>query len=88
MYCPARPLVPQEKYRYYKPETRGLDFDGMMEDISKAPRGSVFLLHACAHNPTGDCSMCMASLVLLLARVAAAKKIQNIHPGPLVPCAW
>jgi len=41
------------KFRYYKPETRGLDFEGMMEDIKEAPKGSFFLLHACAHNPTG-----------------------------------
>jgi len=45
--------VPQATYRYYKPETRGLDFDGLREDIMAAPSGSVFLLHACAHNPTG-----------------------------------
>jgi len=45
--------VEQETYRYYKPETRGLDFEGMMEDIKAAPSGSFFLLHACAHNPTG-----------------------------------
>eukprot|EP00798_Chlamydomonas_sp_ICE-L_P027358 gene27358-4659_t len=38
---------------YYKPETRGLDFVGLMEDIKNAPAGSLFLLHACAHNPTG-----------------------------------
>lgn len=110
--------VGQKPYRYYKPETRGLDFDGFMEDIKvsrpwqsgfscfmvetnryevekarkvgrggfastfakqtqhaliqtlsslkltcsyshidyvqAAPKGSVFLLHACAHNPTGE----------------------------------
>lgn len=45
--------VPQTTYRYYRPATRGLDFEGFMEDIKNAPRGSVFLLHACAHNPTG-----------------------------------
>lgn len=45
--------VPQATYRYYKPETRGLDFEGLMEDVKAAPSGSVFLLHACAHNPTG-----------------------------------
>lgn len=45
--------VPQKPYRYYKPETRGLDFEGLMEDVKAAPNGSVFLLHACAHNPTG-----------------------------------
>lgn len=41
------------QYRYYKPETRGLDFEGMLEDIRAAPEGAIVLLHACAHNPTG-----------------------------------
>lgn len=40
-------------YRYYKNDTRGLDFEGMTEDLAAAPEGSVVLLHACAHNPTG-----------------------------------
>uniref|UniRef100_A0A481MQN5 Aspartate aminotransferase n=1 Tax=Nipponaphis monzeni TaxID=196483 RepID=A0A481MQN5_9HEMI len=40
-------------YRYYDPETCGLDFEGMFQDLSSAPAGSVILLHACAHNPTG-----------------------------------
>jgi aspartate/tyrosine/aromatic aminotransferase len=40
-------------YRYWDTNTRGLDFDGMMTDICSAPPGSIFLLHACAHNPTG-----------------------------------
>jgi len=42
-----------EKYRYYNKDTIGLDFDGMVADIKAAPKGSLFLLHACAHNPTG-----------------------------------
>lgn len=42
-----------EKYRYYNKDTIGLDFDGMVADIKAAPKGSMFLLHACAHNPTG-----------------------------------
>lgn len=42
-----------EKYRYYDQETIGLDFEGMAADIKAAPKGSMFLLHACAHNPTG-----------------------------------
>lgn len=41
------------KYRYYRASDCGLDLDGMLEDIDKAPAGSVVLLHACAHNPTG-----------------------------------
>lgn len=40
-------------YRYYNPNTCGLDFAGMVQDLSSAPSGSVILLHACAHNPTG-----------------------------------
>ncbi|KAI9768558.1 MAG: aspartate transaminase aat1 [Geoglossum simile] len=42
-----------EKYRYYNKDTISLDFKGMIADIQAAPRGSIFLLHACAHNPTG-----------------------------------
>lgn len=42
-----------EKYRYYNKDTIGLDFDGMVADIKAMPRGSIILLHACAHNPTG-----------------------------------
>jgi aspartate aminotransferase len=41
------------KYRYYRASDCGLDLDGMLEDIDMAPRGSVVLLHVCAHNPTG-----------------------------------
>lgn len=42
-----------EKYRYYNKDTIGLDFEGMVSDIKSAPKSSLFLLHACAHNPTG-----------------------------------
>ncbi|KAI9711875.1 MAG: aspartate transaminase aat1 [Chrysothrix sp. TS-e1954] len=42
-----------EKYRYYNADTIGLDFDGMVADIKTMPKGSIVLLHACAHNPTG-----------------------------------
>lgn len=42
-----------EKYRYYDPKTNGFDLKGALEDISKMPEGSIILLHACAHNPTG-----------------------------------
>ncbi|KAE8654587.1 Aspartate aminotransferase [Hibiscus syriacus] len=40
-------------YRYYDPTTRGLNFQGLLEDLGSAPSGSIVLLHACAHNPTG-----------------------------------
>lgn len=41
------------EYRYYNKETKKVDIKGMIEDIHSAPKKSVFLLHACAHNPTG-----------------------------------
>ena len=40
-------------YRYFDSETRGVDFDGMIEDLGKASAGDVVLLHGCCHNPTG-----------------------------------
>ncbi|KAL5343843.1 pyridoxal phosphate-dependent transferase [Aspergillus crustosus] len=40
-------------YPYFSPQTKGLDFDGMISSLKSAPRGSIILLHACAHNPTG-----------------------------------
>jgi aromatic-amino-acid transaminase len=44
---------PVKRYRYYDPATKGLDFDGLLEDLRKAKPGDVVLLHACCHNPTG-----------------------------------
>lgn len=41
------------EYKYYKPSTRGFDFEGMVTDLKNAPKGSIILLHPCAHNPTG-----------------------------------
>jgi len=41
-------------YPYYHPETRGLNFEGMMDALqNQAKPGALILLHACAHNPTG-----------------------------------
>ncbi|CAL5422457.1 unnamed protein product [Camellia sinensis] len=40
-------------YSYYDPATRGLNFQGLLDDLSSAPSGAIVLLHACAHNPTG-----------------------------------
>ena len=42
-----------EDYPYWNPETRGLDYGRMIETMRNAPNGSIFILHACAHNPTG-----------------------------------
>ncbi|XP_049576608.1 aspartate aminotransferase, cytoplasmic [Syngnathus scovelli] len=40
-------------YRYWDAAKRGLDLSGLLDDLEKAPEGSIFVLHACAHNPTG-----------------------------------
>ncbi|KAG9153185.1 hypothetical protein Leryth_020588, partial [Lithospermum erythrorhizon] len=42
-----------KSYRYYNPQTKGLDFEGLLEDLGAAPSGAIVLIHACAHNPTG-----------------------------------
>ena len=41
------------KYRYYSPADRGIDFAGMVEDLRAAAPGTIVVLHACCHNPTG-----------------------------------
>lgn len=41
------------KYRYWDPKRMGLDFEALVEDLSNAPFKSIFILHSCAHNPTG-----------------------------------
>ena len=40
-------------YKYYDAATRSVNFDGMIADLSAAAAGTVVVLHACCHNPTG-----------------------------------
>ncbi len=42
-----------ESYRYYDAQTRDLNFAGMLADLTAAAAGTVVVLHACCHNPTG-----------------------------------
>ncbi|MFC4489965.1 MULTISPECIES: amino acid aminotransferase [Chromobacterium] len=42
-----------ENYPYYDAATRGVDFDGMRAFLAQLPAGSIIVLHACCHNPTG-----------------------------------
>ena len=42
-----------ESYPYYDAATRGINFAGMIEALNAAPAGTVVVLHACCHNPTG-----------------------------------
>jgi aromatic-amino-acid transaminase len=40
-------------YPYYDAKTHGLDFAGMKQGLDALPAGSIVVLHACCHNPTG-----------------------------------
>ena len=45
--------LPVKTYRYWDDKKLGLALSSMLQDLEAAPEGSVVLLHACAHNPTG-----------------------------------
>ena len=40
-------------YSYYDAATRSIDFAAMLADLNAAAAGTVVVLHACCHNPTG-----------------------------------
>src|SRR5690606_27171156 len=42
-----------DTYPYYDPATHGLDFEGMRGALSQLDAGTIVVLHACCHNPTG-----------------------------------
>lgn len=82
------------KYRYWSASTRGLDFEGMMEDLRNAPADSVIILHACAHNPTG-CDPSKEQWKKIAAVVKERKLFpffdcayQGFASGDLIKDAW
>ena len=42
-----------ETYPYYDAPTRGIRFEAMLATLKTAAAGTVVVLHACCHNPTG-----------------------------------
>lgn len=40
-------------YAYYDAPSHGLNFDGMVKALDALSTGSIVVLHACCHNPTG-----------------------------------
>ena len=42
-----------ESYPYYDADKQGVNFDAMLADLNGAAVGTVVVLHACCHNPTG-----------------------------------
>lgn len=45
--------VPTKTYPYWDGQKRRIAFEGLVTTLKSAPAGSVILLHATAHNPTG-----------------------------------
>ena len=42
-----------QTYPYYNAANHGVRFEEMLQCVDNAPAGSIFILHACCHNPTG-----------------------------------
>ena len=42
-----------DTYPYYDTATRGVNFDAMLAGLKSVDAGSIIVLHACCHNPTG-----------------------------------
>jgi aromatic-amino-acid transaminase len=42
-----------DTYAYYDAAKRGVNFEGMLASLNAAAAGTVVVLHACCHNPTG-----------------------------------
>jgi aromatic-amino-acid transaminase len=42
-----------KNYPYYDAATHGVDFAGMTKSLEAMPAGTIVVLHACCHNPTG-----------------------------------
>ena len=64
-----------ESYPYYDAAKRGVDFDGMLAALNAAPAGTIVVLHACCHNPTGyDITAAQWDQVI------AAVKAKNLTP--------
>ncbi|MEJ8858666.1 amino acid aminotransferase [Variovorax robiniae] len=66
---------PVESYPYYDAATRGINFDGMLAALNAAAPGTIVVLHACCHNPTGyDITAAQWDQVI------AAAKARNLTP--------
>ena len=64
-----------ESYPYYDPSSRGIRFDAMLGALQAAAAGTVVVLHACCHNPTG-CDLTSAQW----EQIAATCKSRNLIP--------
>jgi aromatic-amino-acid transaminase len=62
---------PVDTYPYYDAATRGIRFDAMLAALQAAPAGSIAVLHACCHNPTG-CDLSPAQWDAVVSTCAAS----------------
>ncbi|MDO5083473.1 aspartate/tyrosine/aromatic aminotransferase [Arachnia propionica] len=62
-------------YRYYDADAHGIDVDGLIADLEAAAPGTVVVLHACCHNPTG----------YDLSHDQWTRVIETITAGDLIP---
>ncbi len=71
------------EYRYFDAETRGVDFNGMAEDLAEAKSGDIVLLHGCCHNPTGaNLTMAeWAEVISILGDTGATPMIDIAYQG-------
>jgi aromatic-amino-acid transaminase len=60
-----------QNYPYYDAATRGIRFDAMLAALAAAAPGTVAVLHACCHNPTG-CDLSPAQWEQVAATCAKA----------------
>ena len=63
-----------ENYPYYEASTRAVNFAAMRAALEAAPAGSVVVLHACCHNPTG-CDLTPAQWAEVVTVVKARKLV-------------
>ncbi|MCY4304031.1 MAG: aspartate/tyrosine/aromatic aminotransferase [Aestuariivita sp.] len=75
--------IEQIDYRYFDERSRGIDIQGMLDDISKARPGDVVLLHGCCHNPTGAnlTSVEWDEVISMLQRTGATPMIDIAYQG-------
>jgi len=62
-------------YPYYDSRTHGVNFAGMLRMLGSMPAGSIVVLHACCHNPTG----------VDLSREQWQSVLEAVRAGELIP---
>ena len=72
-----------EHYAYLDAAQRGIDFDALLADLNHAAAGSIVVLHACCHNPTGyDLSAAQwAQVIAVIERRALVPFLDMAYQG-------